>query len=169
MSHFNDFIGRILAHEGGYVNDPRDPGGETNWGISKRSYPRVDIKNLSRKEAVEIYRRDFWNKLQCDKLPPAVAFQLMDAAINHGHKNAVRWLQRAINVNEDGIVGPVTLFYANRLPPALLALAFNSARLDFYASLKTFHTYARGWSRRVAVNLLHAVVDIAATSGEKKG
>ena len=81
MSNFDDFIGRVLTHEGGYVLDPRDPGGETRWGISKRSYPHVDIKNLSRESAVGIYRRDFWDRVQGDKLPRSFSFQALDAAV----------------------------------------------------------------------------------------
>ena len=81
---FRDYIERVLSHEGGYVNDPRDPGGETRWGISKRSYPHVDIKRLTRDDAIAIYERDFWRRVQGDKLPRQFAFQALDAAVNHG-------------------------------------------------------------------------------------
>ena len=81
---FDRAINRILAHEGGYVNDRFDPGGETRYGISKRAYPSVDIKNLTRDGAKALYHRDYWQAIQGDELHPAIAFQVMDAAVNHG-------------------------------------------------------------------------------------
>ncbi|HVI60127.1 MAG TPA: glycosyl hydrolase 108 family protein [Luteimonas sp.] len=156
---FATFIDRVLSHEGGYVFDKRDPGGETQWGISKRSYPALNIKALTRDQAVAIYRRDFWDAQQCDKLPKAVAFQLLDAVINHGAGNAVRWLQAAAGVVADGAIGPLTLAAARRADPNDLLLRFNAARLEFYASLKTFDHFGRGWTRRVAANLRFAAGD----------
>jgi lysozyme family protein len=82
MSVFDDLIGRVLTHEGGYVSDPRDPGGETRFGIAKRSYPNVDIKALTRDDAIAIYRRDFWVRVQGDKLPRAFAFQALVLKFN---------------------------------------------------------------------------------------
>lgn len=159
MSLFDDYIDRVLSHEGGYVNDPRDPGGETKFGIAKRSYPGVDIKNLTREDAVEIYRRDFWNRVQGDQLPRQFAFQALDAAVNHGIGNAVRWMQRAVGVADDGVIGPVTLNTVKRFDPADLVLLFNAERLEFYAKLSTFDAFGRGWSRRVAGNLRYAAKD----------
>jgi lysozyme family protein len=159
MSTFDDFIGRVLSHEGGYVNDTRDPGGETKFGIAKRSYPSVDIANLTRAAAVEIYRRDFWGRVQGDQLPRSFAFQALDAAVNHGIGNAVRWMQRAAGVADDGVIGPMTLAAVGRANPADLVLLFNAQRLRFYASLTTFDTFGRGWIRRVADNLAHAAED----------
>lgn len=158
-SSFDQFIGRVLSHEGGYVNDPKDPGGETQWGISKRSYPQLNIRALTREDAVEIYRRDFWARVQGDKLPQAFAFQALDAAVNHGIGNAVRWLQRAAGVADDGIIGPATLAAVARAQPADLVLLFNAERLEFYAKLGTFDTFGRGWTRRVAGNLRYAAGD----------
>jgi lysozyme family protein len=159
MSTFEDFIGRVLTHEGGYVNDPRDPGGETKFGIAKRSYPAVDIKGLTRDAAIEIYRRDFWNRVQGDKLPRAFAFQVLDAAVNHGIGNAVRWMQRAAGVADDGIIGPMTLAAVTRADPADLVLLFTAERLAFYTKLSTFDAFGRGWINRVAGNLRHAAGD----------
>jgi len=158
-SNFDQFIGRVLSHEGGYVNDPRDPGGETKWGISKRSYPHLDIRNLTREDAIEIYRRDFWQRVQGDKLPVEFSFQALDAAVNHGIENAVRWLQRAAGVADDGVIGPVTLAAVERAQVADLVLLFNAERLEFYAKLGTFDNYGRGWTRRVAGNLRFAAKD----------
>lgn len=151
--HFDNFIVRVLGHEGGYVNDPRDPGGETKWGISKRSYPALNIKALTRDQAIAIYDRDFWARAQCDKLPAAIAFQLLDAAVNHGMGNPIRWLQRAAGVAADGNIGPVTLAAVRKADQNDLLLRFNAERLEFYADLQKFKDFGRGWIRRVAGNL----------------
>ncbi|WP_312132004.1 glycoside hydrolase family 108 protein [Diaphorobacter nitroreducens] len=156
---FRDYIERVLSHEGGYVNDPRDPGGETRWGISKRSYPHVDIKRLTRDDAIAIYERDFWRRVHGDRLPRQFAFQALDAAVNHGIENAVRWMQRAAGVADDGYIGPMTLAAVARTDPADLVLKFNAERLEFYARLSTFDAFGRGWTRRVAGNLRHAAED----------
>lgn len=159
MTLFLDLIDRVLSHEGGYVNDPRDPGGETKWGISKRSYPQLNIKGLTRDDAKAIYERDFWQRVQGDKLPRPFAFQALDAAVNHGIGNAVRWMQRAAGVADDGYIGPATLAAVARAEPADLVLNFNAERLEFYARLQTFDTFGRGWTRRVAGNLRYAAQD----------
>lgn len=156
---FDAFIERVLAHEGGYVNHPADPGGETNWGITKRSYPALNIRELTREDAKAIYRRDFWDRVRGDQLPPELAFQALDAAVNHGIGNAVRWMQRAADVADDGVIGPVTLDAIACTDPADLVLKFNAERLAFYTKLRTFDTFGRGWVRRVAGNLRHAASD----------
>jgi hypothetical protein len=99
-------IERVLIHEGGDADDPRDVGGRTRWGISQRTYPTLDITKLTRAEAIALYRRDFWLPLQGDALPPALAFQALDAAVNHGVGRTVRWLQRLVGVRVDGQLGP---------------------------------------------------------------
>ena len=159
MGMFDYFIERVLVHEGGYVNDPRDPGQETRWGISKRAYPHLDIRNLTRAQAIDIYRRDFWQRVRGDELPREFAFQALDAAVNHGIGNAVRWMQRAAGVADDGVIGPVTLAAVQRAQAADLVLRFNAERLRFYAKLTTFSTFGRGWVNRVAGNLDHAAAD----------
>ena len=159
MKAFDLLVERVLSHEGGYVNDPRDPGQETRWGISKRAYPHLDIRNLTRAQAIDIYRRDFWQRVRGDELPREFAFQALDAAVNHGIGNAVRWMQRAAGVADDGVIGPVTLAAVQRAQPADLVLRFNAERLRFYAKLTTFATFGRGWVNRVAGNLDHAAAD----------
>lgn len=159
MTIFETLIDRVLSHEGGYVNHPEDPGGETKFGIAKRSYPGVDIKNLTREQAIEIYRADFWQRVQGDQLPPALVFQVLDAAANHGVGNAVRWLQRAAGVADDGVIGPMSLAAVRRCDAADLVLKFNAERLEFYAKLSTFDAFGRGWTRRMAGNLRLAAED----------
>lgn len=156
---FDSLIQRVLLAEGGYVNDARDPGMETKYGISKRSYPDVDIKALTRDQAIAIYRRDFWERVQGDKLPRTFAFQALDAAVNHGIGNSVRWMQRAAGVADDGVIGPMTLAAVSRADPADLVLLFNAERLAFYTKLSTFDAFGRGWINRVAGNLRYAAGD----------
>jgi len=82
----------ILAREGGYVNDPADPGGETNYGISKRAYPNLDIRSLTTELAGTIYRNDYWMKAGCDNLPGDMALVVFDTAVNCGVSRATAWL-----------------------------------------------------------------------------
>jgi len=159
VSKFDTYIQRVLANEGGYVNNPKDPGGETNWGIAKRSYPNVDIKNLTRDQAIAIYRRDFWDQVGGDKLPDAFAFQALDAAVNHGIGNAVRWMQRAAGVADDGHLGPLSMAAILKKDPADLVVLFLAERLEFYTKLSTFSTFGKGWVRRIADDLRAAAQD----------
>ena len=159
LMDFNTAFERVIHSEGGYVFHPSDPGGETRYGISKRAYPHLDIKAMTLQEAKDIYRRDFWQRVRGDELPREFAFQALDAAVNHGIGNAVRWMQRAAGVADDGVIGPVTLAAVQRAQPADLVLRFNAERLRFYAKLTAFGTFGRGWVNRVAGNLDHAATD----------
>ena len=154
-------IERVLEHEGGDADDPRDPGGKTRWGISQRAYPFLDLSSLTREGAIALYRRDAWTPIRGDALPEAVAFQVLDAAVNHGVLRAVGWLQQTLNVRVDGVVGPLTRAAASDADPVALILAYNAARLDFYVRLRTFPTFGRGWTRRIAANLRFAAQDLA--------
>ncbi len=93
MMNFDTACDRLLGLEGGYVNRPDDPGGETNWGISKRSYPNLNIKSLTRDQAKEIYLKDFWLRGQMDKFEFALAYQVFDFAVNSGIETAIRKLR----------------------------------------------------------------------------
>jgi len=110
MANFDQAIPQVLANEGGYVNDPKDPGGETNFGISKRTYPNVDIKNLTKEQAEAIYRRDFW--LFDGLTSQLVANKLFDAYVNERH-NAIRWAQEIVGTEVDGIYGGDTEHHIN--------------------------------------------------------
>jgi len=151
---------RLIGNERGYSNNPLDPGKETNWGISKRSYPDVDIASLTRDQAKQIYRSDFWNKGSFDQLPFALAFQAFDIAVNSGITEAVKLLQQAAGVVVDGDLGPKTLAAINSqsLPALLMLLA--AARLDFWRSLPIWETFGNGWAGRASDNLRFAAKDI---------
>lgn len=135
--------------EGGYVNDPRDPGGETNFGISKRSYPKVNMKTLTREGAIAIYKRDYWDAAGCDELPPKVAVAVFDCAVNQGVGIAKKLLQRAARVTPDGAIGPKTLAAINKADEDELVVQFLGWRLRRYAFTQNASTYMRGWSNRV--------------------
>lgn len=150
---FDEAFDLLLGHEGGYVNNPADPGGETNWGISKRQYPDLDIRNLTRAQAKKIYQRDYWDRLQAGALPEAIQFDLFDCAINSGLETAARLLQRAVGTAEDGMIGPLTIAAVNTLGQWEVRAKFNARRLQFMTDLSTWPTFGRGWARRIANNL----------------
>lgn len=152
--NFDHAFDALIPHEGGYVWNPADPGGETKYGISKRQYPGIDIRALTLADAKAIYLRDYWQRAQCDRLPPELAFDVFDAAVNSGIGQAIRWLQRAAGVADDGVVGPLTLAAIQRLDDtSALRARLSGHRLDFMTRLSTWDTFGKGWARRVAANL----------------
>lgn len=153
MTLFEQYFERLIGHEGGYVADSRDPGGETKFGISKRAYPHLDIKALMLQDAKAIYKRDYWDRACCDALPPGVAFDVFDAAVNSGIGQSIRFLQRAVGVADDGVVGPVTLAAVRRTDAETVQARFNGQRLDFMSRLTTWDVFGKGWARRIAANL----------------
>ncbi len=156
---FDEAFDRLIGHEGGYVNDPRDPGGETNWGISKRAYPTTTIKDLTREQARMIYRNDFWNRIRGDQLFDGVAFQVFDIAVNHGIETAVRMLQRAAGVADDGHWGPASQAAAEAMSESDQIMRLNAERLEFMTKLTTWPAFGRGWARRIAGNLRYGAFD----------
>lgn len=144
----------MLRREGGYVNDPSDMGGETRFGISKRSYPDVDIKNLTMEQAIEIYRKDYWVPSKAERLPEEIREDYFDAVVNHGQGNAVKILQRAVNstgsprLSVDGRIGRNTIRESKRIKKS----RFQSFRTLFYASIvhknNTQEKFWYGWWKR---------------------
>lgn len=155
---FDTAFDRLMGNEGGYVNEPTDPGGETNWGISKRSYPDVDISNLTRDQAKAIYLRDFWTPLGAT--PDAVKFQVFDFAVNSGIQTAIRKLQAAIGVADDGHWGPVSAAKLADMPVSTVLMLFIAQRLRFWAALSTWSEFGKGWALRAAKDLEYAAEDI---------
>lgn len=160
---FQQIFDRLIGHEGGYVNDPQDPGGETNWGVTKRTAMANgytgNMKTMTRQQAYEIYRRAFWLRYNCEQMPDAVAYQFFDAAVNHGFGNASRMLQRAVGVLDDGIIGKYSLEAINRNPISDTLMVLNGERLNFYTRLKNFDRFGKGWVNRVAQNLRYGAQD----------
>jgi len=128
MTAFDRAVDLVLQLEGGYVNDPRDPGGETKYGISKRSYPDVDIAALTREDAIAIYHRDFWMPVASVVADPQMRMLVFDSAVNHGLSRALEWYDEHPTIND-----------------------FLAHRVFFYTELtRLWPTYGRGWMRRVA-------------------
>lgn len=160
---------RLIGHEGAYTEDPRDPGNwtgglvgvgllkGTKFGIAAASYPELDIKSLSLEQAKAIYKRDFWDCI--GRAHPAIAFQVFDAAVNHGRGNAIRFLQRAIRVADDGQFGPASQAALQRMDHNDVLLRFLAFRFKFWAQLKKFDDFGRGWVNRGAENLLLCAED----------
>lgn len=156
MSAWDIAIARVLRAEGGYVNDARDAGGETRFGISHAAHPTLDIARLTIEQATAIYKRDFWDGPRIGTLPDRVAVAVFDAAVNSGVKTAIKWLQQALAVTDDGVIGEKTLSAARAVDPATVVMRFEGARLKALSSLKTWPAFGRGWARRIADNLMEA-------------
>ncbi|OWW18401.1 glycoside hydrolase family 108 protein [Noviherbaspirillum denitrificans] len=160
---FNQAFDRLIGHEGGYVNHPSDPGGETMFGVTARvarahgySGP---MRTLSREKAREIAKAAYWDRVQADQYDGAIGFQVFDAAYNHGIETAVRFLQRAIGVADDGHFGPVSLAALKAMSITDVLSRFNAERLEFYTKLSTWPEFGKGWARRVAGNLRYQAED----------
>ena len=155
LTDFNDIIEVVLHHEGGYVNDPKDPGGETNFGIAKRSHPDVDIANLTKDGAKEIYKRDYWDGNKVEELPEELRHIYFDMCVNQGKGRAVKILQQAANakgadLTVDGGLGPMTLRAI--LKSNLELDRVRAYRVKYYADLVTrkpdLEKFYFGWFRR---------------------
>lgn len=146
-------IAFTLKQEGGYTLDPNDPGGETNFGISKKAYPSLDIKNLTIDEAKQIYFKDYWQACQCDQLPRRFAISVFDTAVNQGQKKAQKFLQMVLDVDVDGVVGPKTIAAAFKSDDSYHAKKYLAERLADYARImagnQNLLVYAINWSYRV--------------------
>lgn len=156
---FDQAFDRLMLHEGGEVNDPNDPGGHTKYGVSKRSYPDEDIANMTKERAKVIFRRDFWDEINADKLADGVAWQAADFAYHSGPDVAVRYLQRALNVADDGDWGPHSQAAADAMSESDTIMRLVSERLDFMTRLRNWPHAGKGWARRIAQNLRYGAGD----------
>ena len=169
-------IRKILAHEGGYVNHPSDPGGATNKGITiatfrshiKRNGTIADLKALTVQQAVVVYKAQYWDKVRGDELPSGVDYTVADFAVNSGPSRAAKYLQKALGVTQDGSIGPNTIAATYAADPKTIIRKINADRLAFMKRIKggeLWETFGRGWQRRVdAVRSTSlALVDAAPT------
>jgi lysozyme family protein len=151
----------LLGNEGGYVDNPADPGGATNWGITQavaRAHGYAgDMRELPQSLAESIAKAEYWDAVQGDQLPAPLDFQVLDGAYNSGTGQSARWLQRLIGVAIDGDIGPLTIKAVQSMCELhgvdTLILGYNAQRLDFLTSLNTWETFGRGWANRIAHNL----------------
>ena len=152
--NFDTAVAKVLGHEGGYSDHADDPGGKTRYGITEEVARRVgykgDMRELPLDLAKQIYRHDYWDAVKADQLPPGVRYAVFDAAVNSGVRQATLWLQRALGVADDGIIGPITLRAANAQNSDALRMRILAQRLRFMASLSNWPAFSRGWTRRIA-------------------
>ncbi|VVE31802.1 hypothetical protein PEP31012_03716 [Pandoraea eparura] len=156
MSSFDEAFDALIGNEGAYSNNPKDPGGETMWGITARvaraSGYSGPMKDLPRDTAKAIAKKLYWDPLRLDELDARVAFQIFDANYNGGHP--VIWMQGAAGAKVDGLIGPQTIAAVQATDPLRFMMRWNSLRLTYFTSLKTWLDFGKGWARRIASNLM---------------
>lgn len=156
-SNFDQSLNDVFEEEGGFVNHPKDPGGATNKGITKVTLQKYrgeevteeDVANLTDEEAAQIYKTEYWDTVQADKLPKGVDLAVFDFAVNSGPSRAVKYLQKIIGTKVDGIVGEKTLAELAKYRPEFIVAQLTEDRLEFLKGLKTWETFGNGWSKRV--------------------
>jgi len=146
---FDEAIEVILELEGGYVAHPNDPGGDTNFGISQRSYPGLKIQLLSREGAKDIYRKDFWDALNLDDFDPRLRLMMLDCAINQGKSRSIKILQGLLGLKMDGVIGPMTFAAMKTIDPKDLLVKFAKMRHDYYTQSGIWQVFGKGWSKRL--------------------
>lgn len=157
-SNFDIVLPRVLAHEGGLVDHPKDPGGRTNRGVTQRVYdafrrrkgaPVRAVDHVTDAEVREIYRRQYWDAIRGDDLPPGIDYAVFDYAVNSGPARAARDLQRALAIGADGSIGQRTIDAAYGADFVQTVDRLSDRRIAFVRSLKTFSTFGRGWTTRI--------------------
>ena len=157
MNNFDDAFTALMGNEGGYSNNPADPGGETMWGITARVARKNgyagEMKDLPLLIAKAIAKKEYWDLYQCDQFDPRIGFQVFDTAYNGGHP--AQWLQQAAGVTADGVIGAITVGAVRATDPLKITMRFCAYRMQYYTSLtNTWPTFGKGWANRIANNLL---------------
>ena len=159
---FDRALPLVLAHEGGYVDHPSDPGGATNLGITRKtlarwrkvvpwtSLPKPEVKALTKDTVAPIYRALYWDEIRGDDLPAGLDYAIFDYAVNSGPGRAAMALQRILGVADDGEIGPMTLAAIAKRKPADLINALCDERIAFLRRLSTFAVFGKGWTSRVS-------------------
>jgi len=156
--NFERALAAVLKSEGGFVNNPKDPGGMTNLGVTiktwesfvGRNVTEKEMRNLTPEMVGKMYQQKYWNAVKADDLPEGVDYLAFDFAVNAGPGRAAKLLQQAVGVTADGAIGPATLKAVAAMQPADLIEKYSAAKEAFYRSLPTFETFGKGWLRRVA-------------------
>jgi lysozyme family protein len=165
ISNFASSLAHVLLSEGGYVNNPRDPGGATNQGITQREYnawrtrhgqPPQDVRLLTSGEGSALYREEYWNKVSGDLLPSGVDYCAFDFCVNSGPYEADECLQRAIEslqasagVTVDGVIGPKTIAALQAADPRRIINEVCAERLAFMKAHCDWADFGDGWRNRV--------------------
>lgn len=156
MSSFDDAFDALIGNEGGYSNNPNDPGGETMWGITARIARAAGytgpMRELPRDTAKAIAKRLYWDPLHGDEYDPRIGFQLLDANYNGGH--VVLWMQQATGVRADGVLGPATIAAVKAAEPTRFIMRFTAFRQNYLTACKPWPTFGRGWIHRTSANLI---------------
>jgi len=162
---FDEALNRLIGHEGGYVNNPADPGGATMKGVTLATYreykrnPHItkdELRNISDAELSDLYKKGYWDKCRCDDLPSGVDYLVFDAAVNMGAGRSSKLLQESVGVTPDGGIGPITLAAVSSANGDNLIEEFSQRKEAFYRSLPTFETFGKGWLNRVASTKAYA-------------
>ena len=156
-ANYDKCLETILHHEGGYVNHPKDPGGETNLGVTKRVYLEhggtKNMKDLLVEDVAPIYKKGYWDKMKGDELPNGLDLCVFDFGVNAGPGRSAKYLQTMIGTVADGGIGPNTLAklreYVEEHGLAKAIDNFQESRQEYYEKLSTFDTFGKGWTRRV--------------------
>jgi lysozyme family protein len=154
---FEPALAALLKHEGGYVNHPKDPGGMTNLGVTKRVWEAYigkevtedDMRNLTPYVVAPLYKTRYWDAVKGDELPAGVDMCVFDCAVNSGAGRAIRLLQKVVGVKDDGVIGPATLNAVRSKAVQDVIEGFSDHRQKFLESLPTFGDFGKGWTRRV--------------------
>ena len=155
--NYDHCLEMILHHEGGYVNHPKDPGGETNLGVTKRVYEEhggeKDMKDLTVEDVAPIYKKSYWDRVKGDELPSGLDLCVFDFGVNAGTGRAAKYLQNLVGATADGAIGPGTLGKVNEYVEENgleeTIEQYQANRQGYYEQLSTFETFGRGWTRRV--------------------
>jgi lysozyme family protein len=158
QKNFDQSLSNVLKSEGGYVNHPADPGGETMLGVTKRVWEQYigrpckpgEMRTLTPEQVGPLYKQNYWDAVFADELPSGVDYAVFDFAVNSGPGQAKKTLQRALGVTPDGAIGPATLAAIRSADGITLLRAFSAEKEKFYRGLKTFATFGKGWMNRIA-------------------
>ena len=157
IQNFEKSLDFLLESEGGFVNNPKDPGGMTNLGVTAATWAQYkgrattekEMRNLKKSDVTPLYEKKYWDACKCDDLPSGIDYLVFDFAVNAGPGRAIKTLQKAIGVPEDGAIGPVTLQNIDVMEKSELITRFSDAKKEFYESLPTFPTFGKGWLARI--------------------
>lgn len=154
-SNFQECLDLVLKSEGGWVNHPSDPGGETNLGVTKAvweeyvGHPVKTMKNLTKDDVAPLYELKYWRPCYCEVLPRGLDFVVFSMGVNAGPGRSVKLLQQSIGCVPDGVIGPRTRELISTSNSANLIAKFSETRREYYRSLKTFPIFGKGWLARV--------------------
>jgi lysozyme family protein len=158
IENFQKSLALVLAHEGGFSNNPHDPGGMTNLGVTRRAWEsyvqrqvdEAEMRGLTPEIVAPFYKARYWNPCKCDLLPLGIDYAVFDFAVNASVSRASKTMQAALGTAADGIVGPATIGVATNADPDHFLEKFSAAKEQFYRGLSTFDHFGKGWLRRVS-------------------